>query len=163
MLDVLNLTRRDALAMGEGFKAAIAVVGETASSESAIANKAASVAYLLKDCFKPWDKDENIESAGVVRVFDDVLYASMSAIQANGDPNWNPFATRGVLWKAIPNPNEDGSRENPITWQLGMELVVGWYYIENGVLYYCKRTETNYAFQHHLADLVSAGYVEVAE
>ena len=123
-------------------------------------------AYSMIALFKSWDKDENIEKAGVVREFNGVLYASKGAIQANGDPNWNPFATRGVLWEAIPNPNEDGSRQNPISYHLGMQLTVGLYYTDVDVadddaVYYCKRTELNYAFQHHLADLVSSGYVEV--
>ena len=153
---LLSLTRGELRALGAALRGVM----------SAGAAADPGDAYNMIALFKSWDKDENIDKAGVVREFNGVLYVSKSAIQANGDPNRNPFATRGVLWEAIPNPNEDGSREHPISYHLGMQLTVGLYYtdadvVEDDALYYCKRTEQDYAFQHHLADLVSSGYVEV--
>ena len=99
--------------------------------------------------------------------FDGHLYRVRSGMDhdAPNDDNYAPSRAHS-LWEAVAEPGEDGSREHPVSYHLGMQLTVGLYYkdadvVEDDVLYYCKRTEQDYAFQHHLADLVSSGYVEV--
>lgn len=55
----------------------------------------------------------------------------------------------------------DGSREHPIPYESGKTLLEdGKYYTQNGVEYLCKR-DAGMPLSYNLADLVSAGYVDL--
>lgn len=64
------------------------------------------------------------------------------------------------------DPVDDGieptgdSKEDPIVWVLGSKLYNGKYYIDQGVVYYCKR-DSGIELSYHLADLISGGYVDI--
>ena len=55
----------------------------------------------------------------------------------------------------------DGSREHPIPYESGKTLLEdGKYYTQDGVEYLCKR-DAGMPLSYNLADLVSAGYVDL--
>ena len=90
----------------------------------------------------------------------DVIFKCKQGHHAPADPNYAPDKyTAG--WDPIPNPDEDGTLENPYTWVVGMELFNGKYYRDAGVLYICTR-DSGIGMSFSLASLVGQ-YVEVVE
>lgn len=72
-----------------------------------------------------------------------------------------PSVDTASLYEEI-NETHDGTKEDPIPYNNNMELIMGEYYSQDGVVYLCIRS-TGQAVYNDLKDLVSAGYVKVAE
>lgn len=92
----------------------------------------------------------------------DVLW---EAIQAHTlQENWKPSLSTASIWKAVDanyGGGEDGTEDNPYTYQPPMQLYNGTYYKQNGVKYYCNR-DSGIPLSQDLADLVNL-YVVVVE
>lgn len=76
---------------------------------------------------------------------------------------WVPGEGGGTeaLYKAV-QETHTGTVDDPIPWVYNMVLENGKYYTDGGVKYVCVRDSVN-PMPYALADLVSAGYVEVVE
>lgn len=70
--------------------------------------------------------------------------------------NWKPDVATSLYVQIV--ADDSGTIDNPIEFQLNMELVQGKYYTEEGVKYLCTRSLAQSVW--HLADLVG-NYVEV--
>lgn len=88
--------------------------------------------------------------------YEDTLYEVIQTHTVQAD--WTPD-TAVSLFKVV-QVEADGTEDNPIQWQVGMELENGKYYVDADVLYLCIRSSEQ-AMHFALADLVSGGYVEV--
>ena len=84
------------------------------------------------------------------------LYKCVQAHTSQTD--WTPDVTP-ALWEVV--TIEDGSREHPIAYTIGMVLESGRYYSEDGKLYLCNR-DTGVPVYNRLADLVGI-YVVLAD
>lgn len=71
---------------------------------------------------------------------------------------WKPDVATSLYVQIV--ADDAGTIDNPIAYEVGMELVEGKYYIEEGVEYLCIRELAQSVW--HLADLVG-NYVEVVE
>ena len=72
---------------------------------------------------------------------------------------WIPGTGTESLYKVVQEEHE-GTKDDPIPWQLNMELTSGKYYTDKGILYKCVR-DSGMGLSFALADLVSGGFVEV--
>ena len=72
---------------------------------------------------------------------------------------WMPGQGTESLYKVVQEEHE-GTKSDPIPWQLNMELYEGKYYTDKNVLYKCIR-DSGMGLSFALADLVSGGYVEI--
>ena len=72
---------------------------------------------------------------------------------------WVPGKGTESLYKVVQEEHK-GTKDDPIPWQLNMELYNGKYYIDKDVLYLCIR-DSGMGLSFALADLVSGGYVEI--
>ena len=72
---------------------------------------------------------------------------------------WVPGTGTESLYKVVQEEHE-GTKDDPIPWQLNMELYNGKYYTDKGVKYLCVR-DSGMGLSFALADLVSGGYVEI--
>ena len=72
---------------------------------------------------------------------------------------WIPGTGTESLYKVVQEEHE-GTKDDPIPWQLNMELYNGKYYTDKGVKYLCVR-DSGMGLSFALADLVSGGYVEI--
>lgn len=72
---------------------------------------------------------------------------------------WVPGQGTESLYKVVQEEHE-GTKDDPIPWQLNMELYNGKYYTDKGVKYLCIRN-SGMGLSFALADLVSGGYVRV--
>ena len=77
-----------------------------------------------------------------------------------GQASYTPDKTP-ALWELIPMPGEEGTKDNPIAYSIGMALEKDKYYTENGVLYICTRS-TGAPVYNPLEALIGH-YVEVAQ
>ena len=108
---------------------------------------------------EPWTTDTDY-ALGDRRRVGDVIFKCKQPHHAPNDQNYSPDKyTAG--WDPIPNPDEDGTSDNPYTWVIGMELFNGKYYRDQGVLYLCTR-DSGIGMSFSLASLVGQ-YVEVVE
>lgn len=105
-----------------------------------------------------WDHDYIV---GDRRRVGDVAYKCKQAHHAPKDANYAPDKYHAG-WDPIPNPDEDGTLDNPYSWVQGMALEVGKYYRDAGVTYLCNVGQAAGYLWYPLAELVSLGYVEVA-
>lgn len=87
--------------------------------------------------------------------FDDKLYKVLQAHTPQKE--WRPDATAS-LYVQVVEDSEAGTIDNPIAFEVNMELVENKYYTEDGVTYLCVRALAQAVW--HLADLVG-NYVEV--
>lgn len=76
--------------------------------------------------------------------------------QAGYEPDKTP-----ALWELIPMPGEEGTKDNPIAYSVGMALSEGLYYTEDDVEYLCTR-DTGIPVYVALSALVGQ-FVEVVE
>lgn len=106
----------------------------------------------------PWASDGHYVTGNRVQ-YGGRLYKCRMDHDAQGDPNRAPDLAP-ALWELIAPPGEDGTREHPISFDLGMELRSGLYYTEADVLYLCIR-DSGVPLYNHLVDLIG-NYVEVA-
>lgn len=72
---------------------------------------------------------------------------------------WVPGTGTESLYKVVQEEHE-GTKDDPIPWQLNMELYEGKYYTDKGVKYLCIR-DSGMGLSFALADLVAGGFVEV--
>lgn len=86
--------------------------------------------------------------------YDDKLYKVMQTHTPQED--WRPDATASLYVQVV--ADDAGTIDNPIAYEVNMELVEGKYYTEEGVKYLCVRALAQSIW--HLADLVG-NYVEV--
>ena len=113
-----------------------------------------SAAYDAVWLFPNWTESGNF-TVGLVVQYDGRLYRCRQA--HSGQAGYEPPNTP-ALWELIPNPNEDGTAENPITFGHGMALEAQKYYTQYGLVYLCTRDSINPVY-NDLADLVGL-YVE---
>ena len=114
-----------------------------------------SAAYDVVWMFPRWSETGEF-AAGAVVSFDGRLYRCRQAhaAQAGYEPTNTP-----ALWELIPNPNEDGTADNPISYNAGMALEAQKYYTQYDEKYLCTR-DTVTPVYNDLRDLVGL-YVEV--
>ena len=90
-------------------------------------------------------------------------YTLYEAIQPHTlSEQWIPGVGTESLYKVVQEEHK-GTKDDPIPWQQNMALELKKYYIESGVTYLCIRDSGGMGLSYALSDLVSAGYVEVAE
>lgn len=87
--------------------------------------------------------------------FDDKLYKVLQTHTPQED--WRPDTTASLYVQVIAE-SDAGTIDNPIPFEVNMELVEGKYYTEDGVKYLCVRALAQSVW--HLADLVG-NYVEI--
>jgi hypothetical protein len=110
------------------------------------------------ELFPTWQSKIGVQvEQGERLYYDDKLYKVQQTHTPQED--WRPDATAS-LYVQIVIESEQGTIDNPITYEVNMELVEGKYYTEEGVKYLCVRALAQSVW--HLADLVG-NYVEVVE
>lgn len=108
------------------------------------------------ELFPTWQSRIGVQVEHGERLYyDDKLYKVQQTHIPQED--WRPDATAS-LYVQIVIESEQGTIDNPITYEVNMELVEGKYYTEEGVKYLCVRALAQSVW--HLADLVG-NYVEV--
>lgn len=108
------------------------------------------------ELFPTWQSKIGVQvEQGERLYYDDKLYKVQQTHIPQED--WRPDATAS-LYVQIVIESEQGTIDNPITYEVNMELVEGKYYTEEGVKYLCVRALAQSVW--HLADLVG-NYVEV--
>lgn len=86
--------------------------------------------------------------------YDDKLFKVLQTHTPQDD--WRPDTTASLYVQVV--ADDAGTIDNPIAFEVNMELIEGKYYTENGVKYLCVRALAQCVW--HLADLVG-NYVEV--
>lgn len=108
------------------------------------------------ELFPTWQSKIGVQvEQGERLYYDDKLYKVQQTHIPQED--WRPDATAS-LYVQIVIESEQGTIDNPIAYEVNMELVEGKYYTEDGVKYLCVRALAQSVW--HLADLVG-NYVEV--
>lgn len=108
------------------------------------------------ELFPTWQSRIGVQvEQGERLYYDDKLYKVQQTHTPQED--WRPDATAS-LYVQIVIESEQGTIDNPIIYEVNMELVEGKYYTEEGVKYLCVRALAQSVW--HLADLVG-NYVEV--
>ena len=135
---------------------ALAIRRKFAEAVQAIPKNSAKIydAFLL---FEEWSGDGMAYPANKKLRYKNKLYSVLQAHTSQSD--WTPDVVPS-MYEVIPNPNEDGTQQNPIAYIVGMRLFDGLYYAEDEILYLCNR-DSNAPLFNPLANLVGL-YVEVA-
>ncbi len=108
------------------------------------------------ELFPTWQSRIGVQvEQGERLYYDDKLYKVVQTHTPQED--WRPDATAS-LYVQIVIESEQGTIDNPIAYEVNMELVEGKYYTEEGVKYLCVRALAQSVW--HLADLIG-NYVEV--
>ena len=108
------------------------------------------------ELFPTWQSKIGTQvSQGERLYFDDKLYKVLQAHTPQED--WRPDTTASLYVQVIAE-SDAGTIDNPIPFELNMELVEGKYYTEDGVKYLCTRELAQSVW--HLSDLVG-NYVDV--
>lgn len=108
------------------------------------------------ELFPTWQSRIGVQvQQGERLYYDDKLYKVLQAHTPQED--WRPDATAS-LYVQIVIESDEGTIDNPIAYEVNMELIEGKYYTEEGVKYLCVRALAQSVW--HLADLVG-NYVEV--
>lgn len=108
------------------------------------------------ELFPTWQSRIGVQvQQGERLYYDDKLYKVLQAHTPQED--WRPDATASLYVQVIAE-SEQGTIDNPIAYEVNMELVEGKYYTEEGVKFLCVRALAQSVW--HLADLVG-NYVEV--
>lgn len=107
------------------------------------------------ELFPTWQSKIGVQvSQGDRLYFDDKLYKVLQAHTPQED--WRPDTTASLYVQVV--ADDAGTIDNPIPFEVNMELVEGKYYTEDGVKYLCVRALAQSVW--HLADLVG-NYVQV--
>lgn len=107
------------------------------------------------ELFPTWQSKLGIQvNQGERLYFDDKLFKVLQTHTPQED--WRPDSTASLYVQVVAD-EEQGTIDNPIAFELNMELVEGKYYTEEGVTYLCIRELAQCVW--HLADLVG-NYVE---
>ena len=108
------------------------------------------------ELFPTWQSRIGVQvQQGERLYYDDKLYKVQQAHTPQED--WRPDAVASLYVQVIAE-SDAGTIDNPIAYEVNMELVEGKYYTEEGVKYLCVRALAQSVW--HLADLVG-NYVEV--
>ena len=108
------------------------------------------------ELFPTWQSRIGVQvEQGERLYYDDKLYKVQQTHTPQED--WRPDATASLYVQVIAE-SDAGTIDNPIAFEVNMELVDGKYYTEEGVKYLCIRALAQSVW--HLADLVG-NYVEV--
>lgn len=108
------------------------------------------------ELFPTWQSRIGVQvEQGERLYYDDKLYKVLQAHTPQED--WRPDATASLYVQVIAE-SDAGTIDNPVAYEVNMELVEGKYYTEEGVKYLCVRALAQSVW--HLADLVG-NYVEV--
>ena len=108
------------------------------------------------ELFPTWQSRIGVQvEQGERLYYDDKLYKVQQTHTPQED--WRPDATASLYVQVIAE-SDAGTIDNPIAYEVNMELVEGKYYTEDGVKYLCVRALAQSVW--HLADLVG-NYVEV--
>ena len=108
------------------------------------------------ELFPTWQSKIGVQvEQGERLYYDDKLYKVQQTHTPQED--WRPDATASLYVQVIAE-SDAGTIDNPIAYEVNMELVEGKYYTEDGVKYLCVRALAQSVW--HLADLVG-NYVEV--
>lgn len=108
------------------------------------------------ELFPTWQSKLGVQvSQGDRLYFDDKLYKVLQTHTPQED--WRPDTTASLYVQVIAE-SDAGTIDDPIAFEVNMELVEGKYYTEEGVKYLCVRALAQSVW--HLADLVG-NYVEV--
>lgn len=119
----------------------------------------ASEALEKKRFFPEWETLTGVLLPVGYRLrYNDVLFEVI--LEHTVQDDWIPDASTLSLYKVVQVEHE-GTMDDPIVWEKGMELVEGKYYMDDDELYLCIRS-SEVAMPYNLADLVSGGYVSVA-
>ena len=122
-------------------------------------------ALEVKEFYPEWSADSVQVKKGERYQYEGKLYEVVQ--EHTTQSNWSP-GTQSSLWMEVVE-GHDGTLEDPIPyneeldpfWQ-GMILEEGKYYTQSGVVYKCIRGTGN-KVTHNLADLISGGFVQIAE
>ncbi len=107
------------------------------------------------ELFPTWQSRIGVQvEQGERLYYDDKLYKVQQTHTPQED--WRPDATASLYVQVV--ADDAGTIDNPIAYEVNMELVEGKYYTEDGVKYLCVRALAQSVW--HLADLVG-NYVEV--
>lgn len=113
-----------------------------------------------KEYFPKWDElIGETEPVGFMFTYGDTLYEVIQ--EHEFAEQWIPGPSTESLYKVV-QVEASGTKDDPIAWKQGMELVGGKYYTDKDVLYLCIR-DSGMGMSFDLADLVSGGFVEVVE
>lgn len=108
------------------------------------------------ELFPTWQSRIGVQvEQGERLYYDDKLYKVQQTHIPQED--WRPDATASLYVQVIAE-SDAGTIDNPIAYEVNMELVEGKYYTEDGVKYLCVRALAQSVW--HLAELVG-NYVEV--
>lgn len=108
------------------------------------------------ELFPTWQSKLGVQvNQGERLYFDDKLYKVLQTHTPQED--WRPDTTASLYVQVIAE-SDAGTIDNPIPFELNMELVEGKYYTEDGVKYLCTRELAQSVW--HLAELVG-NYVDV--
>lgn len=108
------------------------------------------------ELFPTWQSKIGVQvSQGERLYYDDKLYKVLQTHTPQED--WRPDTTASLYVQVIAE-SDAGTIDNPIPFEVNMELVEGKYYTEDGVKYLCVRALAQSVW--HLADLVG-NYVQV--
>lgn len=107
------------------------------------------------ELFPTWQSKIGVQvSQGDRLYYDDKLF---KVLQTHTPQNeWRPDTTASLYVQVV--ADDAGTIDNPIAFEVNMELVEGKYYTEDGVKYLCVRALAQCVW--HLADLVG-NYVEI--
>ena len=114
-------------------------------------------AYDVVWLYPRWTEDGQY-TTGKVWEYDEKLYRCRQ--DHTGQAGYEPPNTP-ALWELIPMPGEEGTKDNPIAYSIGMALSEGLYYTEDDVEYLCTR-DTGIPVYVALSALVGQ-FVEVVE
>ena len=108
------------------------------------------------ELFPTWQSKLGVQvNQGERLYFDDKLYKVLQT--HTPQEQWRPDTTAS-LYVQVVIEGEQGTIDNPIPFEVNMELVEGKYYTEDGVKYLCVRALAQSVW--HLAELVG-NYVDV--
>lgn len=108
------------------------------------------------ELFPTWQSKIGVQvNQGDRLYYDDKLFKVLQTHTPQDD--WRPDTTASLYVQVIAE-SDAGTIDNPIPFEVNMELVEGKYYTEDGVKYLCVRALAQSVW--HLADLVG-NYVEV--
>lgn len=109
------------------------------------------------ELFPTWQSKLGVQvNQGERLYFDDKLYKVLQT--HTPQEQWRPDSTASLYVQVV--ADDSGTIDNPIAFELNMELVEGKYYTEDGVKYFCIRELAQCVW--HLNALVGQ-YVEVVE
>lgn len=109
------------------------------------------------DLFPVWDGNKGYQAGDRCR-YQGTLYRCYNPITAN--PAWTPDITP-AHWEIV-QPDQSGTKEDPVTAEPGMRYYKGLYYKDGNSLYLCVRDDTNGAgtVLHYLPSQLTGIYFE---